>query len=749
MPIVDGINYTTWGGYADLDFAALGGVYMSPPHASGTGFRLGMIGKQWVFIDPLGKVFISKSFFNVNGDDTHVLGGAIPAAQGGQTGRTQYNNVLNGKYAGSKPAFTARQEAAHRAMHFNAIGPFNFTSAGTSFPVLQHYISISRYLRITAYARAPLPGGFAMADPIKDIARCMPINSPSASEMFYRPTGDSFVGWGDWLDPHYAQQIAIQYGPAKFGIDAKLIAHFFEESDAISKWMGFGHPNERSGALNDAFHRTYLNIHPGIGILFSRLVVTSTTDVTGVNTTFVDTTNYSKAKLIQNLKDKYGTIAALNTAWGTGGYYTSFDSAGGYGVGTGVADEDGLRARVWFGVNSPVERGHESGKNNMVDSTSWGNSWPSPGLGGPNLTNAVKVDLDQIMVESMTAWMKPVWDTLKARDPGILLSPCNNWGWNFRPATVGFWNAYTDLFLGGSLLNIRIQERSGSAALGDQTRAEAIADMNYTYGMIPKPHIVNYYSAPDRRDSCLYYMSGTTAVTGSNTLMGAAEKDCLLNESFSFSTTPSGIYPHIGWMKWEYPDQINEQLHWGVMSLNDNLYDGGDYRAVAQGGPGPKPDPWDPTKTTLTEDFVYSDYLGFGGTNTLQRTDLLVGGNIAIKGVIHSHFGTLLPGGIMATLNTTITLANQDHFVNYTGMRVRFQRSVDAGVTYTDVQSNVRVLGTTTDQYLVPSGQSGRYRAGAVLTDGTNFGTEVFSAPMDVAVFSVLTPQTITLAITA
>ena len=48
------------------------------------------------------------------------------------------------------------------------------------------------------------------------------------------------------------------------------------------------------------------------------------------------------------LEKKYGTIAALNQAWGTGNFYTSFCDDGGFGTGTGVLDEDG-RHVAWFG----------------------------------------------------------------------------------------------------------------------------------------------------------------------------------------------------------------------------------------------------------------------------------------------------------------------------------------------------------------------------------------------------------------
>lgn len=101
----------------------------------------------------------------------------------------------------------------------------------------------------------------------------------------------------------------------------------------------------------------------------------------------------------------------------------------------------------------------------------------------------------------------------------------------------------------------------------------------------------------------------------------------------------------------------------------------------------------------------------------------------------------------MASLNSTITLTTQQQSVNYTGMRVRFQRSTDGGVTYTDVQSNVRALGATSDTYTVPANTSGKYRAGAALTDGTVFGTEVFSSAIDVLLVSTPTAITINLSL--
>lgn len=59
-----------------------------------------------------------------------------------------------------------------------------------------------------------------------------------------------------------------------------------------------------------------------------------------------DQTVYSKIKAREFLRSKYGNdIAKLNAAWGSN--YTTFDSAGGYGTGTGLYDENGQKP--WFG----------------------------------------------------------------------------------------------------------------------------------------------------------------------------------------------------------------------------------------------------------------------------------------------------------------------------------------------------------------------------------------------------------------
>lgn len=704
----DGISYNQYGGFTDLDFVALGGVYMSPPHVQGgntvAGFRLGMIGPQWTMVDPEGKVFIYKAVFNVERGAPHILGGT------NQSGRS-LKTTTDAKYAPDpNGGWQAATRNKLRRWHYSALGPFS-NPIYSDMPFMWHN-GISMYARHKPFALAA-----GLTDAVKDISRCMKQNAPGASELFYRPSGASSVGWPDSLDPKYSQFITQSING--LGLHHMMVGYAFEESDCVSRWFANGHPDERAAMGAAGIGTSSMNLHLGMGILWSNPVVTSSVSPRdGSLQTYTDTTNHSKKKLIDNLKAKYVTINNLNAAWNTGGYYTTFDSNGGWGVGTGVADEDGLRARSWFGAGSATHTGHSNqSENNVVNSMSW----------NPN----VKIDLDQIYSESVAAWLKPAWDAIKAKDSGLLFAPVNNWGIPMRSAAIAPLTQYSDFFTGGSLVNIRADVDYPASIAGPH--------MNWMYSAIPKPHVAGWYSAPGRMDSCLYYLGNNYTLSHTNSAIN--ENNKLRTFTFAFQTD-SGVFPHIGYTKWGGYDQVNEQLAWGLQSLNDNPYDGRDY-TVAQS------DPWTPTCQVATEDRVYTDYLGYGGTTTLQRTDLIVGANIALKGIFETNFGVTPPPPeeFMAILNVAIQNQDQEHPINYNGVRVRFQRSVDGGVTFSDVQSAVRPLGTAADSYSVPVGQSGQYRAGAALTDGTVFGTEVFSNAVQLAVFVVSTPQTITLAI--
>jgi hypothetical protein len=93
----------------------------------------------------------------------------------------------------------------------------------------------------------------------------------------------------------------------------------------------------------------------------------------------------------------------------------------------------------------------------------------------------------------------------------------------------------------------------------------------------------------------MYYIprgDGTQATRGVNIAK-------VLNMGVNFQAS-DGTYPVVGNNFWAMYDQPGERTGWGILSYNDNPYDGRDYRVT-------QPDPYTPGRTTLTEDRVYGD----------------------------------------------------------------------------------------------------------------------------------------------
>lgn len=112
--------------------------------------------------------------------------------------------------------------------------------------------------------------------------------------------------------------------------------------------------------------------------------------------TYSDQKMYTKYAARDFLKEKYITLDALNTAWGTS--YTSWDSDGGWGAGSGVLDENGSNL-----------------------GTDWGKEDPQGVAGYP----AVKEDMEEIAEKVMRKWYKTVYDAFKNSGNEHILSTNN------------------------------------------------------------------------------------------------------------------------------------------------------------------------------------------------------------------------------------------------------------------------------------------------------------------------------------
>lgn len=114
--------------------------------------------------------------------------------------------------------------------------------------------------------------------------------------------------------------------------------------------------------------------------------------------TYSDSKMYTKYAARDFLREKYSTLEALNSAWGTS--YTSWDSDGGWGAGTGVLDENGSN----LGAD-------------------WGKENPQGIVSHP----AVKEDLEKFAEKIMRKWYKTVYEAFKSSGSKHILST-NNFG---------------------------------------------------------------------------------------------------------------------------------------------------------------------------------------------------------------------------------------------------------------------------------------------------------------------------------
>jgi hypothetical protein len=282
-----------YGGYRDLPV---------PGRATGF-FRLAKINKRWIFATPDGNAFWLRSVYMLHTMD------------GGPT----YHAVVGGKYSGlgSWPAIFGQQARRMKAWGFNALDyadprawptvnpeklPFIHTIQGSLYAAWEHGAVANLYVGVDG-ATSVYRGAFA------------DVFSPQ---------------WAGAIDGMLAYQKANDLGPA--GPKYPWLLGF--NTDDGDYTTGFG-PGPEAAA-------TQGKTHPHLGWVAA---VTSPAQSgvwgtpRGTKVTLKDPKIYTKYAWRDFLRTKYGSVAALNTAWGSS--YTTWDSDGGWPSGRGVLDESG------------------------------------------------------------------------------------------------------------------------------------------------------------------------------------------------------------------------------------------------------------------------------------------------------------------------------------------------------------------------------------------------------------------------
>ncbi len=507
-------------------FDRFGGV--RPRVTRGTGFfSVEKIDSRWVFINPDGDLFWMRAVYAVDFSD----GGA--AAQ----------EAFQQKYHGDEFAFARHTAERLKNWGFNTLGEY---SSSYTYPVPTYgrdrgnfeqmpfirFMNLSWYGAINYGHLAPGPFKTLLAGAVDpEVYHGWPGHVPDVFdpnfEIYARnlaadkrtASSDTVFTEKSWSGG--APQPSLLNTPWLIGTTP-------DDSDNL---FGFGPGPEIPG--RDSV------IHPHIGwiVAVTKPLQDRNTEVGAVVGTkqtveYKDPTVYAKRAWRDYLEKKYGTIARLNSVWGSN--YTTFDSDGGWPNGKGLLDENGRHA--WIG-NDPIRL-----------------STTAP---------AVKTDLDAFLAIYADRYFRVVHDAVRAATPHQLLfgpAVLDSHDGLTRPQILQAAGRYCDVLqIGADLSNPQIIDK--------------------TYALTGKPMFV-WMGLRANPDSPMpgrlheFFDFDTQAQRGA---IYAQE----VGEFFSHRT-PDGTLPLVGLDWWEYMDKAGEAANWGLVTARDNAYDGRE-DAVARG----------------------------------------------------------------------------------------------------------------------------------------------------------------------
>jgi hypothetical protein len=478
---------------------SFGGIRVKVTKPGGS-FRTTKVGNRWVLVTPEGNAFWMLGVYNVD-----------IATHRDDRGGTYRDRVI-AKYGDADITWGPQQVRRLRAWGFNTLGEYanKWTQPWTTFD--KYGSSWDRG------GRAPWPNPIQMpAIPISSPAwyslRNLDNLAPGAVKELMRATDGHYRGYRgrfpDVFDPNF--ETWVRNDVRRIGCGSPWVLGIcVDDTDYLT---GFGPgPDFETGGKT----------HPHLGYI---VLITPPTQAEskeqGVK--YGDTRVHTKFALAAFLQRRYGTVAALNAAWGSD--YTTWESDGGWPAGKGFLDENGKG--VWVGSDAAT-------------------------LG--NTARAVKADLDDFLYELARRYFTTVRTQVKQHCPNTLY---------LGPTTVGGWDAPPRrqiLKAAGESVDLLRTTWSGQ-----QDRLDFIAEHA---GDVP---VAVWSGAQATADSALFRYPAralpTQAVRGE-----FYEKT--LTRLFDAKVTRTGTHPFVGLQWWEFHDNFGEKANWGLVTLSDNAYDG-------------------------------------------------------------------------------------------------------------------------------------------------------------------------------
>jgi hypothetical protein len=493
-----------------------GGV--APAVATATGYyRVQQVGNRWMFVTPEGNGMwmtgIYAAIFPESVDDLGTNTRDRITAKYGTTGWFG-NWRVNTARRLRRWGFNTLAEYHHWGMR---PGPLSNPNP-EKLPYI-HIIKPSYYVLDNRY-------GFG-AGPVKDLivgtdTRYYTGYRGAQTPDFFDPNFESYVdGWMRLDD-------GLRYGnngnPWMLGIA-------MDDTDHL---LGFG-PGPEVVAPR---------LHPHLGWI--ALVTNFQQASSPWVSSYADQRVHTKYALRDFLAGRYGTILALNAAWGSS--YTSFDSAGGWGVGSGLLDENGSHA--WVG--------------------DWANE-----MGAASA--ALRADLSDFLYLFARRYFTVMAAKMRQYAPQHLV---------FGPASLNGW---------GGLTRKEILRAAGESVdvLQAAISSQEVLDLTASYaGNRP---IVTWDSFVANGESAMWrYPNPEDLATG--TRLADTQSDILFN-----ATTSTGVHAVAGIKFWSWTDNWGEKVNFGLVSLSDNAYDGRE----AVTGAGTDPEGW----PTGGEEGNYGDFI--------------------------------------------------------------------------------------------------------------------------------------------
>jgi FG-GAP-like repeat/FG-GAP repeat len=470
-------------------------------------------------VTPEGHAFWLRGVFNVDPS----------GSQDGFPGGSYAERII-GKY-GSTRTWLLQTSRRLRTWGFNSVA--EYSHAGFADLAPGEGIPYSTIDRVSWYGLTN-QGGYAPG-PFKDLIECL--------------EGSAYTGYTagrfpDVYDPNYTAysngRTAASATDPQWGPVLSSPWHIGMVMDDVDDLYGFGPGSELPSAAG------VVHPHPG-WVALACTPTRATSARHGVS--YVNSAVYTKLALRDFLRIRYVTVAALNAAWGS--TYTSWESAGAYGVGSGLLDEDGRHG--WLGDTEGTLTGASAG---------------------------VVADLDDFLLDLARRYFGTRVTSLKAAFPNKLV---------FGPATLSGWSGLSRgaiLKAAGELVDV-VQAGAATATVVERTR--------FYMGDHP---IVTWEGVTANADSALWrdpQPFGQSPALTTQDIRGRRYADRL-----AFLLTQPTV---VGLKWWALADSWAERANWGLVSLRDNAYDGREAR-VAHGA-----DPWG--YATGSEEHDYGDMLSW------------------------------------------------------------------------------------------------------------------------------------------